>query len=110
MLRAILKRSLLNGEKEKRVGFFLPKVSLLKILINYFTYYDLVVSENAYGTEDLVLCIQMHENSLHIDRCLRCKYVRAEPVRSKKIFFACCFLHLSSNIHFVIIFMFHGKE
>lgn len=37
-----------------------------------------------YCTEDLILCIQMHEISLHIDRCSRCKYVRDEPVRSKK--------------------------
>lgn len=39
-----------------------------------------------YCTEDLILCIQMRENSLRVDRCLRRKYIRAEPVGSKKTF------------------------
>lgn len=114
VLKAVLKKSLLNGEKKKG---FLSKAPLLKILANYLTtmsylYQKMLIAAVEYGTEvDLILCIQMLENSLHIDRCLRCKCVRAEPVRSKKkILFACCFLPLSSNIHFIIIFMFQGKE
>lgn len=116
MLKAVLKKSLLNGEKKKG---FLSKALLLKILPNHLTtmsylYQKMLIAAVEYGTEvDLILCIQMLENSLHIDRCLRCKCVRAEPVRSKKkkkILFACCFLPLSSNIHFIIIFMFQGKE
>lgn len=34
----------------KGEGFFYQNVPLLKILINYLTYYELVVSENAYGS------------------------------------------------------------
>lgn len=93
------------------------KSTSLKILANDLTtmsylYQKMLTAAVEYGTEvDLILCIQMLENSLHIDRCLRCKCVRAEPVRcKKKILFACCFLPLSSNIHFIIIFVFQGKE
>lgn len=69
---------------------FLSKAPLLKILVNYLTtmsylYQKMLIAAVEYGTEvDLLLCIQMLENSLHIDRCLRCKCVIAEPARSKK--------------------------
>lgn len=108
--------SKISAKWGKEDGVFLSKAPLLKILVNYLTtmsylYQKMLIAAVEYGTEvDLILCIQMLENSLHIDRCLRCKCVRAEPVRTKKILFACCFLPLSSSIHFIIIFMFQGKE
>lgn len=74
---------------KRRRDFFIKSTSS-EILANYLTamsylYQKMLTAAVEYGTEvDLILCIQMLENSLQIDRCLRCKCVRAEPVRSKK--------------------------